>query len=377
MAYVGIALLTMWFILIEILQKEKSEKLKVREILTVFQKWALLQFFAFLPSFILLLIFLRPHGLKANWSHVLMRPSIGFNDILQIEPLVSYHRIEFWLSLALGIMFWTLFLYIIASKKLHRNSLFVFQLELDIWDGVLFVIFAYLWIFWTIPNEISGFHIIHIRLNIYPFFMLIIWLGSQSYNTIVKRITVFIVTAIALTALSFHTIKYAEINDYMEEYLSGIQLIAPNTTLLPLRFFDHGDPEWWLNPYGKIRPFSHASGYIAAKRGVINFTNYEAHLSWFPLTFRQDLDPYAHIQEDCLECVPPRVDFLTYPKRTGGQVDYVLIWSDKELQRDDEYTRSVIRQLKEGYQLVYTSPKRGLMKLYHRKELEENANLKE
>jgi len=231
--------------------------------------------------------------------------------------------------------------------------------------------------FWIIPDSISELSMINIRLNIYPFFMLIIWLGSQSYNTIVKRIIVFVVAVITLTTLSFHTIKYAEINDYMEEYLSGIQLIEPNTTLLSLSFFGKGKPEWWANPYLKLKPFLHASGYIGAKKGVVNFTNYEAASRIFPLRFRQDLDPYVHIGIDCLECVPPRVDFLTYPKRTKGQIDYVLIWGDKEHQQNDEYTRSIFRQLEEGYQLIYKSPKMGLMKLYHRKKLDEDFIIKD
>ena len=380
MAYVAIIILTIWFILIENFQKGNSKKLSISEILKVFQKKGLPVFFAFLPSFMLFLLFLNPIGLKVDWSKLLIENAsknlFKFNDLLQIEPLVSYQRVEFYLSLALGIFLWVLFLYIFAAKKVHRNSLLDYQLQLDIWDGILFVIFGYVLMFWITPDEISGFGLIHIRLNIYPFFMLIIWFRAQSYSTLVKRIIVFVITAIALATLSFHTIKYAELNDYMEEYLSGIQLIEPNTTILPLSFFITQNTESGLDPYSKVNPFLHASGYIGAIRGVVDFSNFEAHLSWFPLRFRQDLDPYVHIGIDkCLECVPPKVDFLTYPKRTGGQVDYVLVWDQKKHQRNDEYTRSIFKQLKEGYQLIYTSPKRGLMKLYRRKELGEVAIL--
>jgi len=375
MAYVGIGILSIWFVLIEIFQKESSEKLETKEILNEFQQRILPVFFALLPSFILLLIFLRPHGLKAEWSKLSLEGLFKFNDILQIEPLVSYQRMDFWFSLALGGILWALFLYTVSSKKVRRISVLVYQLQLDIWDGILFVLFAYVLMFWIIPDIISGFGLMHIRLNIYPFFMLIIWFGAQSYDAIVKRIIVFVIPAIALTTLSFHTIKYAEINNYMEEYLSGIHLVEPNTTLLPLSLFNKGSPEELRNPYLKVIPFLHASGYIGAKRGVVDFSNYEANTNYFPLMFRQDLNPRVNIGN--IGNTDPKVDFLTYPKRTAGQVDYVLIWGANEDQQNNENVQSIFRQLKEGYRLIHESPKRGLMKLYRRKELYENTNLKE
>jgi hypothetical protein len=61
-------------------------------------------------------------------------------------------------------------------------------------------------------------------------------------------------------------------------------------------------------------------------------------------------------------------DFLTYPQRTGGQVDYVLVWGLLDEQRPHKLTRCFFRQLEQGYELLYTSPQRGLMQLYRRKD---------
>lgn len=47
-------------------------------------------------------------------------------------------------------------------------------------------------------------------------------------------------------------------------------------------------------------------------------------------------------------------------------VDYVLVWSVFE-ERDYVYTKSIFRQLEKGYELIYTSPQRGLMQLYRRR----------
>ena len=103
---------------------------------------------------------------------------------------------------------------------------------------------------------------------------------------------------------------------------------------------------------------------------MVEFTNYEAGAyTYFPVLFRSNLNPYDHIGIKYRSIVwePPQVDFLTYARRTGGQVDYVLVWGIQERQRNHEATQSIDRQLKSGYDLIYTSPRTGLMQLYKRK----------
>jgi hypothetical protein len=115
-----------------------------------------------------------------------------------------------------------------------------------------------------------------------------------------------------------------------------------------------------------------ASGYIAAQRHIVNFDNYEANTSFFPVMFRPALNPFEHIMDflrrPLMWTWKGGGDFLTYPQRTGGQVDYVLVWGLLDEQRPHELTRRLFRQLEQGYELLYTSPQRGLMQLYRRKD---------
>ena len=59
---------------------------------------------------------------------------------------------------------------------------------------------------------------------------------------------------------------------------------------------------------------------------------------------------------------------LSYPQRTGGRTDYVLVWGVRDRDRDKEIPRLIFKQLHEAYELIYTSPQRGLMQLYRRKD---------
>jgi hypothetical protein len=131
-----------------------------------------------------------------------------------------------------------------------------------------------------------------------------------------------------------------------------------------------------------INPFLHAGGYLAAQRGLVDLLNYSANSDWFPhfpLRFRPELNPFRHLvpPHDArlaneapthpLEWEPPAVDFLSYAQRTGGRVDYVLVWHVRRDLREHPDTQAIFYQLEQQYVLLYTSPQRGFMRLYRRK----------
>ena len=79
-------------------------------------------------------------------------------------------------------------------------------------------------------------------------------------------------------------------------------------------FFAEGDFRGQHVPLlSSNRSIVHASGYIAAQRHIVEFTNYEAHMSFFPTRFRPDRDPYIHIGP--LESLPQLLYFLSYPRK--------------------------------------------------------------
>ncbi|HXX35166.1 MAG TPA: hypothetical protein VEM15_11900 [Thermodesulfobacteriota bacterium] len=362
MAYAGIALLTGWFILFDLIQHKPEPRFDFRVVWKTFGRRVVPLILAFLPTVIVVLMFLSWRGVEF--------PEVGISrsfhwllkDLVQMESLVSFQREESFCSIGLGVAFAGLFLYLVASKMRRRRP--------DRWDGLLVVVLGYLLIYLLAPNAISEGSFITDRLNLFPFFGFVLWFGVQPYLRSVKRGIVVVAIVIAAASLGLHTLKYSELNHYLTEYLSGINLIEPNKTLLPLTFDSRGH-----GPDGrvlslKVRPFLHASGYIAARRHVVDFTNYEAGaFNCFPVLFRPNLNPYDHIgiKDRSIVWEPPQVDFLTYAGRTGGKVDYVLVWGIQERQRNHEATKSIDRQLKKGYELIYISPKTGLMQLYKRK----------
>jgi hypothetical protein len=112
----------------------------------------------------------------------------------------------------------------------------------------------------------------------------------------------------------------------------------------------------------------HAVGYIAARKRLVDLSLYEANENYFPILYRPTLNPFLHLSVGLLgiEESPPRVEILAYPQRTGGAVDYVLIWG---LPQDRSPAGvGLLRQLEEGYEETWVSPHREvrLLKLRDR-----------
>jgi hypothetical protein len=240
------------------------------------------------------------------------------------------------------------------------------------WDGLLLVVIVYVAMYFALSSE--GQFFLQTRLCLYPFLMLLPWFAAQAFDIKLQKIVTLmqgITVGIALLLLGIYSTRYVELNNYLREYLSGAHLIEPNTTLLPLVFSYTGQTKDGQKLSHKIGPLHFASGYIAAQRGIVNFDNYEANTSFFPVMFRPALNPFRHIMDFMRRPLAwawkGGGDFLTYPQRTGGQVDYVLVWGLVDEQRQHTLTRLLFYQLEQGYELIYTSPQRGLMQLYRRK----------
>ena len=75
-------------------------------------------------------------------------------------------------------------------------------------------------------------------------------------------------------------------------------------------------------------------------------------------------NPYILIgMEDEDGSGPPELDIAGYPAKSGGQVDYVLMWCYDRQYHREKADLSLLKQLDRGYSLCHTSPKK-LMKIY-------------
>jgi hypothetical protein len=362
MAGLAIGLLAVWLTLLDLARQLRERRVGRPGLWSADRTRALVPLAAFLPAAILAVAFLTRQGT----AHSAPPPTrILLNGLLHLDSLVAYDEDRaIWFSTALVGLFVVVLLLCLVAKAVRRR--------LDRWDGLLAVVAAFGVVYFLAPASMSGGMDISPRLRLFPFFALLLWFGAQAYSLVVRRGIQAVALAIALAVLALNTMRYGEINDYLGEYLSGSSLVEPNATLLSLCFSHYANEPDGRPLAHKIAPFAHASSYISAERRSLELDNYEAQTSYFPLMFRPRLNPAVHIavSKPAFQCphqAPPRVDFLTYPQRTGGRVDYVLLWGARDEQLGSAEAKDILRQLEAGYELVYTSPQRGLVQLYRRK----------
>ena len=227
------------------------------------------------------------------------------------------------------------------------------------------IVMVYGCIFFIAPEKSSGGSFIPQRLTLYIALSVILWLGVYRFPLWCKRPIQATASGIVLLFLILHIGTYAVLNDYLQEYRSCLSVLEANTTLLPLSFSHTGRTPDGQRLSHKAEPFRHASGYFVADRSIVTLDNFSAYKGHHPLIYREHLRPEQYI--GCLECIPPKVDFVHYAEKTGGRVDYVLMWNvqDKDLQ--DPYTQSIFEQLEQDYTLIFVSSPRGMLQLYRRK----------
>jgi hypothetical protein len=279
-----------------------------------------------------------------------------------LDSLIAYQESEVRLTTAVVWVFVATGIALLLFKVWRRR--------ITAWDGILAMVAVVIALYFRVPEVMAGGgSFVSHRLNLMAYLALILWFGAQTYHRVARWVVYGVVAALSVVLTAYRLPKYAELNDYLAELMSAEPYIERYSTFLPLIYSYQG-----LDPSGyflstRTGPFIHVTGRIAASRNAVELENYEANTGYFPMIWRHERNPYVHISvaPGTVSSLPPSVDFLSYPAKTKGRVDYVLLWNYRP--DESEPVQAVFRQLAMGYDLIYTSPKRGYVAVYRRKDL--------
>ncbi|MFL6200635.1 MAG: hypothetical protein ACJ76J_15780 [Thermoanaerobaculia bacterium] len=225
-------------------------------------------------------------------------------------------------------------------------------------DGLLFAFISLVGIYFVAPNEMGQGGFVTHRLNLFPFLVLILWLGTFSFPEALRTAIRSAAAAISLGFLAAMFSIWAGLGAYLSDILTAAPHLEPRRTLLTLSFSNAGEDDDGTDLTFRTWPFVHAGSLLAARVPLVDLSLYEAHEDYFPLTYRPQRDPFVHLARDPLdlEAQPPRVDLRRYP----GRIDYVLlVWPAA----DESGAQDVRRQLGAAYERVHVSPE-GLAELW-------------
>jgi hypothetical protein len=188
-----------------------------------------------------------------------------------------------------------------------------------------------------------------------------------------------LVVAVALSAAAFGLLgarwsTYHAFDREVAEYVSIGHVLRPGATLVPLNFVQDDNPPPGMQYSKSARPTLQASGWLMAERKVVDLSHFEAYLQFFPIAFRDGVDPKASIGNGkiWIDQSPPDVRLVGHDRAPGhpGSIDYVLVFGLRQASPEVRHapaTERVLTQLKQGYRRVAVSKPRGLVQLYERR----------
>jgi MFS family permease len=230
------------------------------------------------------------------------------------------------------------------------------------------------------------------RLLIYLYFLVILWLGGLEVRRTLQVVLTSVCVIVAVGALAYRFPIYATLNAKLVEFASAASVLDRGATLYAVR--EQPTRELWAkwrsgeeippDLFERVNVFLNAHGRLAAEAQLVNLANYQASLSYFPLRLRPALKHGLTATPCCdqrtigseraakdAEAEPrlslPYHGFAAYAARTGGQIDYVLVWEVYEELAEQERGRLMLAELERDYDLVLVSEPNGLMRVYRRR----------
>ena len=180
----------------------------------------------------------------------------------------------------------------------------------------------------------GGFIRDRIALFIIPVFILFLATCSKSINYFFKQFKIIVFFTIIV--LGFHSISIYHFNGYIKEYVALGRYIQPDTVFMPLNLFPK-EKRTIRGPLGIVlrwrsNPLLHASSHIAIETGALSLDNYEPSMGYFPLLYRNDMNPETHGYADGV--LKPRDGdratvfkrLITHYNKKGFPVKYFLVW---------------------------------------------------
>ncbi|HSI36642.1 MAG TPA: hypothetical protein VK986_23855, partial [Tepidisphaeraceae bacterium] len=242
-----------------------------------------------LPAFVAAVIF-RP-STNVSWlNHDVPRSSLR-EDLLgfvQFQAMVSYRKAEGTLGAALVAVLAGLTLFALLAKARRRRAW-------SRWDVLLLLPVGLALAYFRAGDATSIHFYIPPRTMYLAFLTLGLWLAAQPLPRAVRGAVPLFCGVIALGFLASHATKYRQFKPQLAEFVAAGDHIERGSTFLPLTFAPQGRDAAGRPTASDVAPFYMASGYVAVRRGAVDLRNYEARTDHFPVRFRDEVSPFAHL----------------------------------------------------------------------------------
>ncbi len=303
--------------------------------------------FLFLLPFLLLMIWFtaKEGGLQIQLAPHLYR----MLELIRFRYLVNITRQEEFFATITGVGLLILFSVSLLTFKKHPviNKYDGFLLSL------LFVGFVYLFF----PEVfLSRLILITLRVQLFVFIIIACCIAYRLPAGKVKNIGAIVLFGCFIGLGMVRIPCQLSASEGVTTYISAVDSIKPFSVVLPLDFSPSG-----RDGHGKLIAdrnwlYCHASQYMGLKKPLIILDNYEAHMSYFPLVWKENVNPYTYLNKyEGFEGQPPFATIEGYKQATGVTIDYILMWCYDAQALQNEHFREFFTEINEKYHIIYMS----------------------
>lgn len=321
---------------------------------TDYRRRGILTFLLHVPLLVALLFFTSsqqtmPYHFVKNWDFLqrLLIKGTSFQCYSTQEVWVLF---PFMLIILLSI-FTLLIVRIRGEKKLKSH------------DGLLLSIPFYLLMYLFVPTDYAC-QLLEPRLQVYIVLILFYWLNVELVSkTFIKLLRViFFGMMLALFVIRFPVIQQQDAA--MKEWMTLDTWLPEHALVLPLNFKQSGIDEKGQDINNRSDIFIHAADYLGVRKNLLLLDNYEAHLSWFPLRFKEAINPYLHLCSNAsIESNRPSCQLEAYAPKAHQSIDYIIYYGFETKVLKDPATAAMHQDVWRLYTQIYVSPS-GHVQLY-------------
>ena len=209
------------------------------------------------------------------------------------------------------------------------------------------------------------------RLALFPVYGALLWIAAHAIGVRWRRVgaAAALVVAVALTVLRLP--EHAYLSRLVRDYTSVAPCLAHEATMIQVSLA-RADP-------GSLRrtdPMIAETGRLSSLTDGLDLDNVDASVPFYLIRYRPETDPFLYLQTNVgvfnsgFQTVPPVIDPIGYEQRTGGRVDYVLVFGRVDAESSTLASPQWARlrsELEAGYRRVAVSAMQ-LLEVWERDE---------
>ncbi|MBL4719808.1 MAG: hypothetical protein JKY20_01575 [Alphaproteobacteria bacterium] len=239
-------------------------------------------------------------------------------------------------------------------------------------------------VFATVPGTISGHTFVLDRLLPFLYLCLVLWILHTNLSRRQCKILLSGLGVIGLLLPLYRGYQTLSLDNFMRPFRAVADSLEPNRTLLSIRGARYDDSALFWRPFYRVNATLHASAALAAQRRLIDLKIVQTNSKIVPLIYRDDINPYWQLPANmdkypAIESIPifenfrleaslPALDFKGYQNRSGGRVDYLLVWGPVAKYADTPAGRRFLGKVQDGFSAVPLRAGADHLRLFKRRQ---------